>query len=140
LIVYLDTSALVKMFVFEDGSPLVDDLRLRADALTTSRIAYVEACAALKRRRRENRLGQQEYMRARQLLAEQWADFATVEINEIAAGEFAAKHNLRGLDAIHIEAAMAVRTHTDDRGLIFCTFDERQAEAARAERFVVMPA
>ena len=139
MIVYLDTSALVKLFVIEDGSEIVEDLRLRSDALSTSRIAYVEACAAMKRRWREKRLSQRDYLDARRMLADQWTDFALTDINELKAGELAAKHNLRGFDAIHLEAALEVRAYTRHPSLTFCTFDVRQAQAARAERLTVVP-
>ena len=138
MIVYFDTSALVKLFVLEDGSDLVEGLRSEADAIATSCIAYVEACAALTRRYREKRLSHRNYLDARRGLLDQWPDFAIAQVNEVQAGELAAKYKLRGLDAIHIEAANEVRKHTKSSPT-FCTFDERQAEAAIAERFNVVP-
>ena len=139
MIVYFDTSALVKFFIIEDGSELVEDLRMQADALATSRIAYVEACAAFKRLRREERLTQRDYLEARRSLEERWPDLAVADINELKAGELAAKHNLRGFDAIHLQAALDVWASARHPLLTFCTFDERQAQAARAEQLTVVP-
>ena len=46
-LVYLDTSALVKLCVLETGSPLVVGLWKHADALVTSRIADAEVRSVL---------------------------------------------------------------------------------------------
>jgi len=53
MILYLDTSALVKVYVEEEGSPLVQGLIAGASLVATSRIAYAEARAALARASRE---------------------------------------------------------------------------------------
>ena len=53
---YLDTSALVKLYVEEEGSATVREAIARAETVATTVIAYVEACAAFARRRREGRL------------------------------------------------------------------------------------
>ena len=53
MILYLDTSALVKLYVREPGT---DETRARLDdasMVATSRVAYPEARAALARRQRE---------------------------------------------------------------------------------------
>ena len=54
---YLDSSALVKLYVVEDGSSLVRQFVDQAEIVSTSLVTYVEARAALSRRRREGVLG-----------------------------------------------------------------------------------
>jgi hypothetical protein len=49
LILYLDTSSLVKLYVEETGSPEVEGLADKASLLCTSVIAYPEARSALAR-------------------------------------------------------------------------------------------
>ena len=44
--IYLDTSALVKLYIDEDGSDIVNDSTDRATIVSTSRIAYAEALSA----------------------------------------------------------------------------------------------
>ena len=51
---YLDTSALVKLYVEEEGSATVREAIARAETVATTVIVYVEACAAFARRRRED--------------------------------------------------------------------------------------
>jgi hypothetical protein len=46
LILYLDTSSLVKLYVEEDGSPEVERLAIEASLVCTSVIAYAEARSA----------------------------------------------------------------------------------------------
>ena len=53
MILYLDTSSLVKLYVDEPGSEDVLRLVDQAELVTTSVVAYAEARAALARRRRE---------------------------------------------------------------------------------------
>lgn len=51
--VYLDTSALIKLYVNEDGAEKVEAAIKRFEVAATSVVAYAEARAALARRRRE---------------------------------------------------------------------------------------
>ena len=61
MILYLDTSALVKLYVEE---PLSQELTVAvAEAVATSLIAYTESRAAFARARREARLSAQTYRR-----------------------------------------------------------------------------
>ena len=54
--IYLDTSALVKRFVDEIGSPLVVTLTAERGPGATSKVIYAELFAALARRKRERHL------------------------------------------------------------------------------------
>ena len=51
--IYLDSSALVKLLVLEQGSDLVWQV-IGNESVVTSRITWVEARAALARRERES--------------------------------------------------------------------------------------
>ena len=133
MILYLDSSALVKLFIAEQGSPSVHAWVARADSVATSRIAYAEACAAFARRYAERRLSRKEFAAARAALSAQWPTFAAVEIDEFKAGELAITHNLRGFDAVHLVAALEIRKAVSAVPLLFCSYDQRQMVAARAE-------
>lgn len=139
MILYLDSSALVKLYVLEPATDTVEEMVAEADSVATSRIAYVEACAALARRRRERYLSQQAFAAAHKGLSDQWHDFAAVELDELKAGELAIKHGLRGFDAVHLAAALEVRAAAGGIPILFCSFDKTQATAARAENFSVVP-
>ena len=136
---YLDTSALVKLFFREAGSKLVVDLIGKAESVITSQGAYAESCSALARRRRDKRLTEDEFETAKKHLDEIWPQMDTVMIDEIKAGELAIKHVIRGFDAIHLAAALELRTPAGEAiETIFCSFDDRRNEAARAEDLIVV--
>jgi predicted nucleic acid-binding protein len=59
---YLDTSALIKRFVAERGSGLVDALVSAGQPIATAKIAYAEVHSGLARKRREGQLPQAGYM------------------------------------------------------------------------------
>jgi predicted nucleic acid-binding protein len=61
MILYLDTSALVKLYVEEIGSNEVKKLVKTAQIVSTSRIAYVEARAGFARKLREGELDRKEW-------------------------------------------------------------------------------
>ena len=77
---YLDTSALVKLYVEEEGSATVREAMARADTVATTVIAYVEACAAFARRRREGRLSRGDYRRTIQDLESDWDHYLLLEV------------------------------------------------------------
>ena len=139
MILYLDTSALVKLFFHEAGSKLVVELTHRADSVITSQVAYAESCSALARRRRDKRLTEAEFNGAKKRLDETWPQMDTILIDEIKAGELAIKHVIRGFDAIHLAAALELQTDKTIK-VTFCSFDDRQKEAARAEDLLVIEA
>ena len=136
---YLDTSALVKLFFREAGSELVLDLISKADSILTSQVAYAESCSALARRKRDKRLTEDEFEAAKRHLDDMWPQMDTVLIDEIKAGELAIKHVIRGFDAIHLAAALELRAAGGEGiEVTFCSFDERQNDAARAENLAVV--
>jgi predicted nucleic acid-binding protein len=139
LILYLDTSALVKLFFLEAGSKVVVDLAGKADSVVTSQVAYAESCSALARRKRDKRLTEKEFETAKTHLGEMWPQIDTIVVDEIKAGELAIKHVICGFDAIHLAAALELRTIGNKAvDVTFCSFDDRQNHAARAEDLTVI--
>jgi predicted nucleic acid-binding protein len=139
LILYLDTSALVKLYVREAGT---DDTRAQLDAasmVATSRVAYPEARAALARRQREAAITRAALARAVAALDRDLGHFVVVELSaKVAkrAGDLAERRALRGFDAIHLASALEVEELT---GVVptFCCFDDRLREAASAEKLPI---
>lgn len=140
MILYLDTSSLVKLYLDEEHSDLVHAWANQAEALCTSRVAYPEAVAAVARRCREGDLEDEAFEAIRRALADQWPDFSAVELNEQAAAELAVRHGLRGFDAIHLAAARDVFAGAGAAPTRFSSFDQQLNQAARAEGFRVLDA
>src|SRR5262249_9283263 len=111
----------------------------RADSVITSQVAYAESCSALARRKRDKRINDKEFKAAKKNLDDMWPRMDTVLIDEIEAGNLAIKHVIRGFDAIHLAAALEVRTSAGPPAEVtFCSFDARQNEAARAENLFIV--
>jgi len=75
MIAYLDSSALVKLYVQEPGSPEVRALINEARIVATSRVAYVEARAGFTRKLREGELLQEEYNQVVEDFKEGWEKY-----------------------------------------------------------------
>jgi uncharacterized protein len=135
LILYLDTSALVKLYVRVPGT---DETRARLDdasMVATSRVAYPEARAALARRQREGGITRAALPRTVSALDRDLERFIVVELSaKVArrAGELAERRALRGFDAIHLASALEVEQLTGSTPSFWC-FDDRLRQAASVE-------
>lgn len=134
---YLDTSALVKLYVRETGSAAVRAWVAAAKLVATSRVAYPEARAALARRHREGAIGTAGLRRAVSDLDRDMAAIVVVELGAsvaTTAGQLAERRALRGFDAIHLASALEL-TRLLAEPAKFGAFDDRLFAAAEAEGF-----
>jgi len=138
LILYLDTSSLVKLYVTEAHSSLVRGWAEEAEVLATCRVAYPEMISALNRRFRAGDLARGDYDLLVESFTGQWTDFAVIDFDEIAAGRLAAAYGLRSFDAVHLSAALLLRSSPHAPSLAFSSFDERLAGAATAEKLTAL--
>lgn len=137
MIVYLDTSALVPLLVEEPTSSTCGALWDAADRLVTTRLAYVEAAAALAMAERLGRITAVEHDAGRDLLTELWLELDVVELDDqlmAAAAQAARTHRLRGYDSVHLAAA--VMAH--DEHLVAAAGDGPLLDAWRAEGIAVL--
>jgi predicted nucleic acid-binding protein len=108
LILYLDTSSLIKLYVEEHGSAEVEDLISEASLVCTSVVAYPEARSAIARLCREGSLTEEEHLLIKRNLNEDWPHYLVLEATPgicEAAGDLAEKHALRGFDSLdHLRA------------------------------------
>jgi len=118
LILYLDTSALVKLYAEEPGRQEVQDSVQAARVVAVSEIGYVEACSALARKEREGLFTAAEHDDAVDQLQEDYREVylsRPVSGDLIArAGTLARKHALRAYDAVHLATALALREESDE--------------------------
>jgi len=137
---YLDTSALLKLYVDEEGSTLVRRVMEDARFIATSVVAYVEARAALVRRRHQGDLSPVGYRRLVRDLEGDWSRFLTVEVSDSILREGARLsevHRLRAYDAIHLASANAVHGQVVEPFLFGC-WDHDLEKAARREGFELL--
>ncbi len=139
MILYLDTSSLLKLYLDEDHSDLVHTWANGADVLCTSRVTFPEAMAAVARRWRLGNLDDESFDAVRQALTDDWPEISSVDLNEETAAELAVRLDLRGFDAVQLAAAVEVVTESD-APTFFSSFDRQLNRAARAEGLAVLDA
>lgn len=137
---YLDTSALVKLYVAEAGSPTVRAWVQGAGLMVTVVASYAEARATFARLRRAGELSLADLRRITGELDSAWRGFALVDLDEplaFRAGRLAEEHALRGYDAVQLAAAVAARP--DGGEYLFASFDARLNAAATREGLRLSP-
>ncbi len=138
MILFLDTRALIKLYVEEQGSPDVRAATAEARVVAVSRLAYVEARADLARACRETRISSSALQQAVHALQQDWPRFFVIEVNaEVAqqAGDLAQAHALRAYDALQLASALVLRGRVDT-DVRFLSFDADLTHAARAAGLV----
>lgn len=133
MILYLDTSSLVKLYVEEDGSDVVREWVEEAEAVATSRVTYPEALSAFTRRWNRGDLTDEEMSLARESLAGDWPIFILLPVDERRAGGLVIEHLLRGFDAVHLAAAKDLSELFPAEEVVFSAFDGALLRAARSE-------
>ena len=133
MILFCDTSALVKLYLREDASDLMMALATAASAIAVCRIAWAEAMAALARRGRESPADAEVIETVRTRLRHDWPGYAIVEITQPLvelAGDYADTFALRGYDSVQLAAARTLQEAAGEE-LHFACFDTRLERAAK---------
>ena len=138
MILYLDTSSLVKLYVTESHSGLVRAWAEEAEIIATCRVAYPEMMSALNRRFKAGDLEKRDYDMLVKVFSGEWKRFVVLDFDEIAAGRLVATYGLRGFDAVHLSAAELLRSSGNAPVVSFSSFDEKLNIAAAAEKFTVL--
>ena len=138
MILYLDTSSLVKLYITESHSGLVRAWVEEAEIIATCRVAYPEMMSALNRRFKAGDLEKRDYDLLVKAFSGEWQRFAVIDFDEIEAGRLAALYGLRGFDAVHLSSAGLLRSLGNAAAVAFSSFDEKLNSAAAAEKFTVL--
>jgi predicted nucleic acid-binding protein len=134
LILFIDTSALVKLYIAEPGSERMREAASRGEPVAASVLAFAEIHATFARRRREGFLLSTELEQIRRGFADDWGKLTQIPLGaavlELVPGLFE-RHPLRGADAVHLASALLLQ----EEGLevTFACSDHQLLEAAAAE-------
>ena len=131
---YVDSSALLKRYLFEPDSKRGQSLLDEDVDLVTSRITIVEVRRALGLL-----ASAVERVLTRANFARDLESISIIEVDALVcadAASIAEESGLRSLDSIHVESARRI----SDVDITFITFDVRQAEVARSLGLTVLGA
>jgi len=135
MVLYLDTSSLVKLYVEEQDSSKVEEWVKSSRVTATSLIAYAEARAAFARRFREKAFSSREYGRLISFFNEDWDNYLIVRVTKELvrlAGDSTEKHALRCFDAIHLSSAVTL-LRALSAPIVFSTSDKKLQKASQLE-------
>jgi predicted nucleic acid-binding protein len=139
VILYCDTSALIKRYVEEEGTDIVDRLWSASVGIATSVVAFAETASTFSRKLREGILTDREYLSMLKTFKTDFDSFVLVSVtptlNSIIE-RLVTVYPLRGFDAIHLSSALMLR----DAGTLpvqFACFDQALNEAAVKENITV---
>jgi predicted nucleic acid-binding protein len=133
MILYCDTSALLKLYIVEPDSDIVKAKIAEAEAVAVCRIACAEAHAALSRRAREVPEDTPAIEHAKQALAADWPHYVVMEVDQALverAGDYADTFALRGYDSVQLAAAHQA-SQIAQTSVCFACFDARLNKAAK---------
>ncbi len=134
---YLESSALVKRYVLEVGTEIVQAAILADPFVATSMISAVEVRAALAAAARAGRIP--DLTRLVGSFRGDWTRYIIIGVDAQlidVASEGAERHALRGYAAVQLASALAVALTTP--GLRFGTFDTALQRAAMAEGLALL--
>ena len=134
---YLDTSALLRLYVSEPGSRQIETLvKENQPWVFTSLVAFAETFSVLLQSLREGRITGPAYQRQKRAFLTDWDTWHVVGLSRPLlrpVERMIEQYSLRGFDAIHLCTALSVG-HPE-----FACFDARRRAAAGAEGLPVVP-
>jgi predicted nucleic acid-binding protein len=125
--VFFDSSAFVKRYVNEAGTDAVLQWCDQATEIILSGIALPELISSFCRLQREGRITETQYRQLKSLLLADIEDAAIGDLTPVVIAHAIASlegNVLRGMDAIHIGSALALKAD------LFVSSDRRQLDAA----------
>lgn len=141
MILFCDTSALIKLYLSKPESDALLAEAGAASAVAVCRIAWAEAFAAIARRAREVPADTAILDEARRRLQTHWPRYLVIEVTQPLvelAGEYADVFALRGYDSVQLAAARTAQQATSEE-MRFACCDARLRKAASFLGMGVVP-
>ncbi len=141
MIVYLDSSVLVKRYVAEKGSLPAGSLIDRAEAVGTAVISRAEVAAALAKAVRMHIVTRAGASSALQVFSADWNDFVRLQMTEVlmaSAASLAWDHGLRGYDAVHLASALFWQDMLGE-AVTLATYDRQLWQGGKKAGLIMWP-
>ena len=142
MILYLDTSALVKRYLVEAGTAEVIQWIGKARPTSTSLVTRAEMGAAITKAVRMTWISAEQGQYALEWFRSEWETLGRLPVSEATvsrADELACMHGLRGFDSIHLACALIYRDSLRE-AVTLATYDRVLWQASKAESLLVLPA
>ena len=127
MILFCDTSALMKLFVQEQHSANMQAAFQAASRIAVSQLTWVEMCAALALKQRTRQIDAPQAAQALQELRQEWGGYSQLAVDSVlitSAGDLAQTFGLRAYDSLQL--ASVVRVHSlVGAAMEFCGFDKK---------------
>lgn len=140
MICYLDSSALVKRYIREDGTDKMNSLIAGAKILVTSKLTYAETLSAFFKKYRAKELSEKHLNTVLTVFENDWAYFLVVEFGDEMLPlikKLVRKHYLKGADSIHLSSALWLKT-TVKQDITFIASDSNLLAAALSETLHIL--
>ncbi len=141
MIVFFDTSAMIKRYLAETSSDAVIELWGHASLIAASQLLYAEMNATFARKRREEPKNADTIAKMQEAFRGDFKTMTRIAIDDDVhrrVDEILARHPLRGADAVHLASAMLVH-HVLQEQVTFACADIALVNAARAEGLTIAP-
>ena len=141
MILYLDTSALLKKYFRETGSDEVITRWKEATGIATSSVAYAEALASIHRKKRAVKFNNDVFQKIIRLFRRDWNSLIRVEVTDELndwIDKMVSHYPLRGFDAIHLASALIVHDRLPQKFLFAC-YDNKLLQAAQSAGLQTLP-
>jgi predicted nucleic acid-binding protein len=138
MILYLGSSALIKLYIEEEYSDFLRMWVHEAEIVATCRVTYTEVTSALELRLKQNDIQKNDYEIITKRFSKDWSNYAIIDFDDQIAAHYIKKYGLRRFDAIHLSSAMLIRKTKNDFLLLFASANNSLCKAAEAEGITVL--
>lgn len=141
MILYLDSSAIVKRYIQEAGSSELNSLIVESQGIGTNIISRAEVAAGIMRATRLSILLGEDALRALRAFRLEWESYQRLGVNEATvarADDLVINYDLRGYDAVHLASAHLWQEAVGE-AVTMVTFDQILQSAATETGLHVWP-
>ena len=138
---YIDTSALIKHYIAEEGSDYVNDLINGASIIATGLITRAEMAAGINRLLRMNFITREHYSVVLRDFRSDWKHYERIMITEeivARADSLTCEYTLRGYDAVHIACSLIWQDALSFPVAVL-TYDDELMRAAKKAGLETLP-
>ena len=132
MILYCDTSALMKLFVKEEHSGLMQNASAASERVVVSMLTWAEMLSALSRKQRTGQVRSAQVVTALEEIEAEWPRYYKLGVDTdliTDAGQLALRHGLRAYDSVQLASARRAQKQLGSN-MTFCCFDRQLNIAA----------